>query len=429
MKITYLTHACLLIKAGKTNIITDPWLTGPSWGGTLWHFPYHKFTPKNLPVPDIIFFSHGHDDHFHEQTINNFPKTWFKAKIIAPNYKEKWWREGLESKFKNIHYINHNKTISLKENIKFQVFINDGGSVDSSIKITHNKTSCFLQSDNLLSIKEAKRIRNLGKIDVAFMMPYLTGIFPAFYKWSKKEMVKLGRIKKNKSINYCANLISKLKPNLIIPYAVDLGTLGKNFYANFIHDNNKKDFLNYVKKKKISNKSMILNPGNFIEFSEGNLINKKITEYKFNKKEFLKFRKKYTSKLNSFEQNERKLEKIGNSEKLKILGNFIETLKISLNSKYNFNVLFQIKVNKSKNFKFLIDLKNKKILKEKAIPKLFIPKLIIFTEYFKIANLVKKKYPMNFMTFHNGAITCQRQSVDLSKEEEKFWNWIYNLAF
>ena len=54
MKITYITHACILIEVDGKKIITDPWLVGPSWGGSLWHFPTHKFTPKNL------HFRHNH---------------------------------------------------------------------------------------------------------------------------------------------------------------------------------------------------------------------------------------------------------------------------------------------------------------------------------------------------------------------------------
>ena len=55
-------------------------------------------------------------------------------------------------------------------------------------------------------------------------------------------MVKLGKIKKGKSLNYSYNLIKNLKPKYLVPYACDIASLGKNFYANFIHNNNKKDF-------------------------------------------------------------------------------------------------------------------------------------------------------------------------------------------
>ena len=61
MKIKYITHACLLVETNNCKILTDPWLVGPSWGGTLWHFPTHNFTPKNLPEPDIIYFSNMQD--------------------------------------------------------------------------------------------------------------------------------------------------------------------------------------------------------------------------------------------------------------------------------------------------------------------------------------------------------------------------------
>ncbi len=35
MKITYVTHSCIMVEIANTVILTDPWLTGPSWGGDL----------------------------------------------------------------------------------------------------------------------------------------------------------------------------------------------------------------------------------------------------------------------------------------------------------------------------------------------------------------------------------------------------------
>ena len=54
------------------------------------------------------------------------------------------------------------------------------GDYDSSLKIRYKKNNIFLQTDNLMSQKEAKRIGSLEKIDVAFVMPFLTGIYPSF---------------------------------------------------------------------------------------------------------------------------------------------------------------------------------------------------------------------------------------------------------
>ena len=428
MKITYITHASVLIELDKFKIITDPWLVGPSWGGSLWHFPTHNFTPQNLPVPDIIYFSHGHDDHFHEETIKQFPKSWFKKLVVVPNYKEKWWKDSINSKFKNVKYLNHNQIYNVKKDLSLQIFLNDTGDIDSSLKVKYQNKTCFLQTDNLLSLKEASRISKLGKIDIAFMMPYLTGIFPAFYKMKRQEMIKLGKMKKNKSLEYSYNLIKNLKPKYLVPYACDIASLGKNFYANFIHNNNKKDFKKFITKKKLDTESIILNPGNYIHFKKNDFIKKNISKYRFNLKEFKKFKSKNLKSFSSYQKKEMQLE---NLEKRPIINSFIRTLKKELKKikNYNFSVLFLIKYKNEKKTSFLINFKNKKITKNISEKKLVIPKLIIFTEFYKIANLVKRKYPMNFMTFHNGAITCQRNSKDLSDNEKKFWSWIYNFSF
>ena len=429
MKLNYITHACVLIEVGKLKILTDPWLVGPSWGGSLWHFPMHNFTPKNLPSPDIIYFSHGHDDHFNDQTIKKFPKNWFNKLIVAPNFKEKWWKSSLKPKFKNIKFLNHNEIFKINKDLNFQMFLNDKGHVDSSIKIQYKNKSCFLQTDNVMSIKEASRISKLGKINVAFMMPYLTGIFPAFYKMKKEEMIKLGKKKKNNSLKYCYDLVKSLKPDYLIPYASDVATLGKNFYANFIHNNNKKDFQKFIVAKKLETKSLILSPGDFIKFNENDdKIEKKISKYKFNLKEFNRFKKKNILNYSKFQKKEMVLDKL---EKKPVLNNFMYKIEKGMKklSKFNFTVLFLIKHKNQKDTSFLINFNNKKIIEDMPLKRLYVPKLIIFTEFYKIANLVNKKYPMNFMTFHNGAITCQRDSKELSDNEYRFWNWIYNLSF
>ena len=305
MKVTYLTHACLLIEVNKIKIITDPWLTGPSWGGSLWHYPTHNYTPSNLPTPDIIFFSHGHDDHFHEETISNFPKKWFQAKIIAPKYNVSWWEGEIEKKFKKTLFLNHNETFNLNKNLQFQVFINNYGEFDASLKIKDSNNCIFLQTDNLMGEKEASRISKIDKIDIAFVIPFLTGVFPGFYKWDSDTLIKLANEKIQKSLNYCSSIVKSLKPKFTVPYACDLGYLGEKFHINLIHRNNKQDLVKTLKKKRIKTNPVVLNPGDWIDLSKNKVKINAENAKKYNPSESLiKFYNEMSDKYKEYQVKE-----------------------------------------------------------------------------------------------------------------------------
>ena len=94
-------------------------------------------------------------------------------------------------------------------------------------------------------------------------------------------------------------------------------------------------------------------------------------------------------------------------------------------SKFKFKTLINIKrefVNKY----LLLDF-NKNLIEETSTVRPANLKLEI--ESTKIRNLLLKKYPMNFMTFHNGGYECERKVMNLSKNEKRYWSWIYNLDF
>ena len=93
-------------------------------------------------------------------------------------------------------------------------------------------------------------------------------------------------------------------------HITDIATLGKNFYANFIHNNNKKDFQKFIKRKNFKTKSLILSPGDYLNFKENDNIKKKISQYKFNTKEFNKFKKKTNSNFFKYQKNEMSLENL-----------------------------------------------------------------------------------------------------------------------
>ena len=426
MKITYITHACLLIEIQGIKILTDPWLKGPCWGGSLWHYPTHNYTIKKIPKPDYIFFSHGHDDHFHEETIKAFPKSWLSTKILVANFKEKWWAEAVNSKFSNVKYLDHNETYSLNDNTKLQLFINDRGEPDCSIRIFNKKNNIFFQTDNLMSFKEAKRIGKIQKIDMAFVIPFLTGVFPGFYKWDTETLISLGKQKLNQSLDYCYKMITNLKPKYVVPYACDLGYLGEKFHINLIHTHNKKDLKEKLIKKKSKIKTIIMGSEDYLKIN-GSIkfsISRK-GENEFEK--LIRFANEMGPLQKKYLEEERKIK---NPNLNNLVSIFKKNLDRNIKFADNFNFKTLISINEEgKNKKILIDFKKKKINQVITNYNKYNPNLIVNIESSKVRNLLLKKYPMNFLTFHNGGYTCERSTMKLTKNEQKYWHWINNLDF
>ena len=426
MKITYITHACLLIEIQGIKILTDPWLKGPCWGGSLWHYPTHNYTIKKIPKPDYIFFSHGHDDHFHEETIKAFPKSWLSTKILVANFKEKWWAEAVNSKFSNVKYLDHNETYSLNDNTKLQLFINDRGEPDCSIRIFNKKNNIFFQTDNLMSFKEAKRIGKIQKIDMAFVIPFLTGVFPGFYKWDTETLISLGKQKLNQSLDYCFKMITNLKPKYVVPYACDLGYLGEKFHINLIHTHNKKDLKEKLIKKKSKIKTIIMGSEDYLKIN-GSI---KFSIGRKNENEFeklIRFANEIGPLQKKYLEEERKIKNPNLNNLVSIFKKNLDR-NIKFADSFNFKTLISIN-EEDKNKKILIDFKKKKINQVITNYNKYNPNLILNIESSKVRNLLLKKYPMNFLTFHNGGYTCERSTMKLTKNEQKYWNWINNLDF
>ena len=426
MKITYITHACLLIEIQGIKILTDPWLKGPSWGGSLWHYPTHNYTIKKIPKPDYIFFSHGHDDHFHEETIKAFPKSWLSTKILVANFKEKWWAEAVNSKFSNVKYLDHNETYSLNDNTKLQLFINDRGEPDCSIRIFNKKNNIFFQTDNLMSFKEAKRIGKIQKIDMAFVIPFLTGVFPGFYKWDTETLISLGKQKLNQSLDYCFKMITNLKPKYVVPYACDLGYLGEKFHINLIHTHNKKDLKEKLIKKKSKIKTIIMGSEDYLKIN-GSI---KFSISRKNENEFeklIRFANEIGPLQKKYLEEERKIKNPNLNNLVSIFKKNLDR-NIKFADSFNFKTLISIN-EEDKNKKILIDFKKKKINQVITNYNKYNPNLILNIESSKVRNLLLKKYPMNFLTFHNGGYTCERSTMKLTKNEQKYCNWINNLDF
>jgi len=87
VKVTYLSHACLLVETDEVSFITDPWIVGFAFASGWW--------PKSLPPTewksivnsvDFIYISHNHPDHLNLFTLEHVRKD---MEFIVPNFKSK----------------------------------------------------------------------------------------------------------------------------------------------------------------------------------------------------------------------------------------------------------------------------------------------------------------------------------------------------
>jgi hypothetical protein len=74
MRIEYVGHACLSIQTSSVRIATDPWFVGSSYCDQ-WHIFPKPVNASALQNSDVVLISHGHEDHFHEPSLKNLPKS------------------------------------------------------------------------------------------------------------------------------------------------------------------------------------------------------------------------------------------------------------------------------------------------------------------------------------------------------------------
>ncbi|WP_162306094.1 MBL fold metallo-hydrolase [Oleisolibacter albus] len=98
--ITWLCHACFLIRLGGLTILTDPWLSDwasprPGWGPK-------RYVPPGLPVErlppvDLVLLSHSHYDHLCVPTLKALARRGIRTAVVPLRLAPLVRRQGFTS--------------------------------------------------------------------------------------------------------------------------------------------------------------------------------------------------------------------------------------------------------------------------------------------------------------------------------------------
>lgn len=425
MKITYLTQASLLIEFEGKKLLMDPWLVGSCWGGNIWHYPPPKIKPEEIKDIDFLYLSHAHDDHLHPESLARLNPEVRAAKTLVPDFKAPYFEKALNANgLNNIYKMNNSESISLADNTSAVMFINDQGDHDSSLLIQSNGTNIFFQTDNILSIEEAKHIGEKYDIDIVFTITSLTGIFPGFYDFKSDDMYRLALEKKTSALKYSFDIVKALGASYAIPYATDLCYLGQLYFANDIHGTNKNDYKKYVTENGNPFEVSLMGPGDFISI-KNQLISFTLSEHDFAGKKLGGFAVEKRDEVYATEKLERRYENESYLEDVSKIRSLLDS-KTSYWKDEPFRVLWNIIGPKGEHDSFYHRLPSNTSDydgNESYDLRIEIPS-------YRLQRLVRGDYKMGFLTLQNGSIRCHRHTKNLTKIEKQFWNWaMLNLRF
>tara|TARA_B110000238_G_scaffold193133_1_gene229214 strand:- start:973 stop:2646 length:1674 start_codon:yes stop_codon:yes gene_type:complete len=151
LNIRFLSHACLLFNCGSINIITDPWILGPCFLNGWWHHPPPSSDAfEQLLNADLVYISHNHPDHMHEDTLIKLFQHRPDIPIVIPDFKTKSAERPLRSRgFTNILPLAFNQIHKLAgHDIYISILKSGDFRDDSGLYLSYGKKQALMTVDS-----------------------------------------------------------------------------------------------------------------------------------------------------------------------------------------------------------------------------------------------------------------------------------------
>jgi hypothetical protein len=224
MKVTYVSHACLLIDTGTTRIATDPWFDGPAFCDQWNVFP--KPTQADAAADASVYLiSHPHEDHLHEPTLRRLcsqPKkvfypfywypgtiTWLRSLGLGEVVEARSWRSYSIDKNTNVTFIGapgQNSIIVIEANGQVLVNVND---------------ALHSESNALIDLYVGQIKRRWPRIDAVFCGFGGASYYPNALHAPAKDDHAIARLREQLFIHNFCRIAHGLSPRVAIPFAAD----------------------------------------------------------------------------------------------------------------------------------------------------------------------------------------------------------------
>jgi L-ascorbate metabolism protein UlaG (beta-lactamase superfamily) len=227
MKVSYVSHACLLIDTGKTLIATDPWFDGPAFCGQWNVFPRPLDDHAGaVGTASVLLISHPHEDHLHEPTLKRlcgagskrlfYPFFWYPETIA-------WLRsmdlgDVVEARSARTYPIDDGATVTFlgAPGQNSIIVIECGGQV-----LVNVNDALHSESRSLIDVYVTQIRRRWPRIDVVFCGFGGASYYPNALHSNLKDDRLVARLREQLFIHNFCRIAHGLAPRVAIPFAAD----------------------------------------------------------------------------------------------------------------------------------------------------------------------------------------------------------------
>jgi hypothetical protein len=228
IKLKYLAHSSFLVECGETKLLFDPWLKGPAYMKQWYLWPLPPEGSENIKA-DVILISHGHEDHFHPETLKSLDKS---AHVFFPFQ----WKSGIKPYLNELGYNEVTEAVALKTYMVNDIEISFiGYSLESVIVIKYKNEVLVNINDALNSNHEnaadfiMKEIKTKWpKIDYIISGWSGASYFPNQVKYPGKNDIEIGKLREQYFANNFFRFTNYLQPKYAISVPPGFLLLKKN---------------------------------------------------------------------------------------------------------------------------------------------------------------------------------------------------------
>lgn len=229
VSIGYLAHASVIVRAGNSSLLTDPWLTGTKYYGSWHHFPPAVYDPEELKRVRYLYLSHWHQDHFDPASLRLVNPN---ATVLIPKFaNSKFLRKVRSAGFSRILELVHKRWATLEPDLSVCCLIT---GEDSSLLIRAGALLILDANDcNIHPHVEWLRRQQVDAMLATFTVAYA---FPFACMFEQGQDVDpLGG--ERKCLNDLLDVLRRIRPRFFIPFAGQFAFLHDDeFPMNYLHN-------------------------------------------------------------------------------------------------------------------------------------------------------------------------------------------------